>query len=640
LFNNLKIKEEMKKFLLSVGALSLLLNANAQNSEVAKPVGNPTKGVTKYSVSKSGYVKKTRGNGNNSSSIGTTTYDLQSNGSMSHRINNYGNGSLSAVWTFSSATDNSFADRGTAYNSATGGVFGVIPTTRQESFRTGFPDLAMFGTKDYFFTHNSLNASSFGFYNSGVGTSFTQQSVLLKGPLTTDTLIWPKAAIAGNNMYVINAQSWIYDTFRVGVFYSKSTDGGLTWPTKCIPLPGIDTASIYRVGGESYNISAKDSHVSIIIGDVLTYMYLLKSADYGTTFAVDTIIDCGLPANRNPYRYQTIVAGNGGGGPDTAQNIFSSDASASVMIDDKGITHVIYSPSGGYIDSTLLAGGFYRPITFLNTLVYWNSNMVPNQGIILDSLFDCDGNSSFDFGENHNSSAAKSDRYAAPGSSNFSQMARNGDTLYCVYSAVMDGDTTSSSDDIVQLTGQNFRDIFMIMSTNNGASWGSRINISNSPKVEDVFPSIATNVDNKVHIIWQSDTEPGTVLSSTDDQGDGNSIRYIGLPVSWLLTHSADGDYTCYNADFVADAISNLDKNGNVIYNIYPNPSSDVLNIEGNMSGKKITIANSFGQAVNATVASISNSKLKLDIAALPAGMYVISISDAKGVTTQKFVKN
>jgi hypothetical protein len=58
------------------------------------------------------------------------------------------------------------------------------------------------------------------------------------------------------------------------------------------------------------------------------------------------------------------------------------------------------------------------------------------------------------------------------------------------------------------------------------------------------------------------------------------------------------------------------------------------------MSGKKITIANSFGQAVNAIVASISNSKLKLDIAALPAGMYVISISDAKGVTTQKFVKN
>ena len=60
LFNNLKIKEEMKKFLLSVGALSLLLNANAQNSEVAKPAGNPTKGVTKYSVSKSGYVKKNK----------------------------------------------------------------------------------------------------------------------------------------------------------------------------------------------------------------------------------------------------------------------------------------------------------------------------------------------------------------------------------------------------------------------------------------------------------------------------------------------------------------------------------------------------------------------------------------------------
>jgi hypothetical protein len=198
----------------------------------------------------------------------------------------------------------------------------------------------------------------------------------------------------------------------------------------------------------------------------------------------------------------------------------------------------------------------------------------------------------------------------------------------------MDGDTTSSSDDIVQLTGQNFRDIFMIMSTNNGASWGSRINISNSPKVEDVFPSIATNVDNKVHIIWQSDTEPGTVLSSTDDQGDGNSIRYIGLPVSWLLTHSADGDYTCYNADFVADAISNLDKNGNVIYNIYPNPSSSYVKIDCNEN-----ITNYLIKIITVDGKLLTTTKNKtISTTSLASGIYYINFETDQFIVSKKII--
>jgi hypothetical protein len=631
----------MKKSLLSIALFGAMLSATAQNAEVVIAPATPTKGATKIPVSKSVHVKKTRGFGNNSVQIGTTTYDLQSNGSMSHRLNNFGNGSLSATWTFSSATDATYADRGTGYNTATAGVWSAAPTARQESIRTGFSALGMLGTKDYMFNHNSSSKATYGWGNTGVGTAFTQQSVILAGPLTSDTMIWPKAAHSGNYMYVINANSYTADTMRSGVFYSRSADGGLTWGTNTIPMPGITAADIWKVGGESYNIAANGANVSVIMGDVLTNLYLLKSNDFGITWAKDTIINCGLVPNRNPYRFQTTIAGNAGpGNQDTAQNIFSSDASASVMIDAAGVTHVIYSPSGGFIDSTLLAGGFYRPITFLNTLIYWNSDMVPNAGIILDSLFDCDNNGSFDFGNNHNVSTAKSDRYAAPGSSNFSQMAMSGDTIYCVFSAVMDGDTTADTDPNLQMAGQNFRDIFVIMSPDKGATWSSRVNISNSPKVEDVFPSIASLVDNKVHISWQSDLEPGTVLSSTDDQGDGNSIRYIGLPVSWLFTHGDAADYTCYDAAFVPLAISNLDNNGKAFYNIYPNPATETLSIEGNVNGKTFTLTNAFGQTVNVATKKANNTSAQLNIANLPAGIYVISIADANGIVTQKFTKN
>jgi Secretion system C-terminal sorting domain len=630
----------MKKIILSLASLAILSNVIAQNSDVAKPLGKAVNNTAKIPVSTSKSVKKVRGAGNASKEIGTSTYDLQSNGSMSRRINNYGNGSLSAVWTFSTATgaNSPYGDRGTGINTATAGVWGTNPTLRFENFRTGFPSLNSLGLKDYVINHNSASPGTFGWANTGVGTPFIQQSVVLNGPglLVKDTSIWPKSAISGNYIHVINSNSNPYDTFRTKLYYSRSSDGGLTWPINCVPMPGIDTSDIYTISGEGYNIAANGPNVSVVFGDVMTNLLLLKSNDNGTTWIKDTVLDCGLPGNRNPYRFQSITTNSTTG---VAQNIFSSDGSSSVIVDAEGTTHVIYSPAGGFIDSTLLAGGFYRPITFLNTLLYWNSDFATSSAIILDSLFDCDGNTDFDFGAEHNTSTAKGDRYGSQGSSNYSQMAISGSNIYCVYSAIMDGDTTADGDFNLQLAGQNYRDIFMVMSADKGETWGNRINISNTPHREDAFPSIAELVDGKVHLIWQSDDEPGTVLTNNDLDGDGNSIRYISIPETWIATHSTDGDYTCYNVNFIPESISNLDANGKEYYNVYPNPAFDLLNIKGDMIGKKITISNTLGQTLTAKTAMVQNNNAQVDISTLAAGVYVLSISDATKVVTQKFVK-
>ncbi|MEZ4893869.1 MAG: hypothetical protein R2778_12750 [Saprospiraceae bacterium] len=76
--------------------------------------------------------------------VGTTVYDLQSNGGVGHRVYNWGNGDVSAVFTLSlDASSGMYTDRGSGYNSATGGVWGPEPSTRIESARTGFTNIAV-----------------------------------------------------------------------------------------------------------------------------------------------------------------------------------------------------------------------------------------------------------------------------------------------------------------------------------------------------------------------------------------------------------------------------------------------------------------------------------------------------------------
>ena len=48
--------------------------------------------------------------------IGVTTYDLQSNSALQTRVVNNLDGTISAVWTYSESYDIAAADRGTGYN--------------------------------------------------------------------------------------------------------------------------------------------------------------------------------------------------------------------------------------------------------------------------------------------------------------------------------------------------------------------------------------------------------------------------------------------------------------------------------------------------------------------------------------------
>ena len=69
--------------------------------------------------------------------VGASTYDLQTNSAIQRRIINHANGAITATWTYSNV--NSWATRGTGYNYFNGTQWGSLPTSEIETERTGWP---------------------------------------------------------------------------------------------------------------------------------------------------------------------------------------------------------------------------------------------------------------------------------------------------------------------------------------------------------------------------------------------------------------------------------------------------------------------------------------------------------------------
>ncbi len=94
-----------------------------------------------------------------------------------------------------------------------------------------------------------------------------------------------------------------------------------------------------------------------------------------------------------------------------------------------------------------------------------------------------------------------------------------------------------------------------------------------------------------------------------------------------------------YNADFVVDVKNVLDQNQYV--KIYPNPATDVINVEvsQNFIDKKIDLV-SFATGASVRQLKISQIKEVIQIQDLPAGQYYISMTNEIGSITRVFVKN
>ena len=182
--------------------------------------------------------------------IGTTTYDLPTNGAAKNRLRVYDDGRVSAVWTGSFSTNESFSDRGTFYNFYNGTSWGTAPTGRIEPVRTGFPEILTVGSHEVVVTHDATLSKIRLYKNGSIGSNvFTE----LSGSLAING-IWAASfcPTGTNDIYIINPDS----NTPTKINFSRSDNGGNSWAVLNSTVPFLDAAhGIEGLSSDSYQVA-------------------------------------------------------------------------------------------------------------------------------------------------------------------------------------------------------------------------------------------------------------------------------------------------------------------------------------------------------------------------------------------------
>jgi hypothetical protein len=483
------------------------------------------------------------------------------------------------------------------------------------------------------------------------GSSWTQSNAF---NTTAHAALWPHSASSGNYIYVItsSSDSNIHSNgIRNGVFFSRSSDNGATWVDNQIPVPLLDSVNMYRAGGNSYAISAMGNNVAMVFGDVGTDLTLISSNDNGNTWTKtviwDWLIDNYNFAGTNPTDYNNDLV---------IDTLWTVDGSQSLTMDKNGKVHVAFPLTRVFKDGSSTGYSF-----FYNTyLAYWNSDMasVADSVILIDQFGnDCSGDGSFGIGSNYTGANATDPDaiYNTIGTLSMPCITTTNSTpvkVMIAYTALMDNDTTTQepgSNDwsgASALDGQNFRDVMMVGTTDNGNTWSEIVNISGTGHFEEVYPSMAENVSgNTLAILYQADNEPGTLMQNND----AAESYWHNLMICHTI--SIDSFFNNWGADTNSDcaqlqlplATSHVNTvNGNV--SVYPNPANDLVhvNLVLNQSTNNVVfqIADLMGRVVYSDkVANVSTLNKTINLNNLSAGNYILQVITDSGRYTEKITK-
>lgn len=573
--------------------------------------------------------------------IGQTAYDLQTNHSVGTRIILHSDGTISAVWTTSSdQNNNQFPNRGSGYNYFDGSDWGSIVTARIEgsTMRTGWPSIGMLGNGSEYVLSHEATLGGLGFNTNGSKGSNSWNTA---GPILDDSTklgvdrapIWNRSATLGDNMYVLqcytssgNNEELVKSGVITPVVYSRSKDNGASWTEKLVLLPGYDSTLYVRGTADAYDIAAKDSVVAIAIGGFAEPVTLWKSVDYGDTYTKINVDNFQFPGTSQSQWFKDTVDGN--------------DGALDVLIDNDNNVHVFWGNCRYVRDiSNGDTGVFFFPGTA--SLSHWREGMSEPQicGGVIDRNFSGllevtnETVTGLDANSQVPSTVLTSARYNTNCLATFPSagIAANGD-IYLAYSAV--------SEETFSFLNANFRDVLMTFSEDNGDTWAAPQNITQDDFNEHVFASIATTVDDYVHMVWQMDDIPGTNLQNNDANASNhliteNKILYAAIPVSELKSNNI-GPHTI-GVEPIQKAAEIF-----VVSQSYPNPTDGNAEVVVYlMSGSDITveITDMYGKVVNSGSIGFLNAGnhiINLDASELAAGMYLYTISTADHSVTRK----
>lgn len=521
-----------------------------------------------------------------------------------------------------------FLSRGSGYNHFNGTAWSSSTANgvRIEPFRTGFPALvAAPGNKEVIVSHRvDTSGKSGGLVyniNGGIGSTSWTSTPVFEPAAQTPSMLWPRAAVSGDYMVVIanyqDSTTAQPKTVRKNgvespLVYSRYKFSTGTWVVSDMPLPGYDSTVFTEGGNDSYSIDANGDNVAVVIGGMFNSLVLFKSADNGDTWT-RTIIDT-FPVPHYKFDRDTL--------PQSTVN----NGSVHVTVDAAGKAHVFTGLCS--IKDSIMADGFFtysyaRYRGGVNdNIMYWNeiTKGPLNTSIASDVDSPIDGDSTITEASFTNADR----RYSISNSTWPSAGIDATGRIFVTYSALSIGDETADP--------AQYRDIFCVYSSDNGATWSAPVNLTSyiGFNREEAYPTCAKDVTDKLHISYLKKEFPGGTVPTANEEVF--EIYYLGMPV-----------------DMIVNGGVGLNEKTNEVFTVnqnYPNPftgsTSVDVNFKRNTTATVIVTDLTGKQVYNSTFNNIPAGKSTLDINVgnIPSGFYFYSI-EAEGMkVTNKMMVN
>jgi PKD repeat protein len=484
--------------------------------------------------------------------IGTTTYDVQSNNCSKDRIIAYDDGKISALWTGSTELTSSFTDRGMFYNHYDGTAWGSSPTARVESVRTGFGEIVKVGDHEVVISHYTADGVNFllqVFGNDEVGsTTWTEL-----GGSDDVTGLWPFAYCPDgtDDIYVVNADAQTVTQ----LYFSRSDDGGETWAVENLTLPYLTTTDGFPLlsaaptgSADNYKVVAQGADVYVVFGMIQSDLVLLHSDDYGNDGSWERIDILDFPFDNFAGTVSTDIDGDG----DT-DTIPTNDGYHELLITDDGTVHVfsgykrIYSDGFGVINFNHRSSGIWYWTTGMDSAELINTELDWESPDCVYSPYTGIGYIETNY------------RYAGVSSSPAASWDPETGRIYLLYTMKLE--YTDIYDDPENFSAESFRDIFGMYSDDGGTTWSKQYNLTNTAETgrENFYVSTYNRVvDGKVHALWQEDSLPGhfTDLGGADII-HFNNIMYQAFEEDDFVAPTVTANFS-YTTDLYYVTFTNL----------------------------------------------------------------------------------
>jgi len=554
--------------------------------------------------------------------IGMTIYDLQSNSSMQKRIHVWDDGTVSAVWTMGMKDD--FSDRGTGYNYFDGEKWMDMPTSRLESVRTGWPCINQWGENGEIIVSHTAGSGLEILTRADKGTGDWTESVL-PGPQGAKGMSWPRVITNGADHKTIHIiatsdPDTAYQGIHPALLYSRSSDGGQTWDTVGMILPGLDSAEFgySAISGDSYAwANPVGDTIAFVVGWERMHGILMKSYDNGDTWEKTTFF-------QNPYPFfsnEVLVP----------EQTYTLDGFNSVTLDTNGIAHISFGLAS-FMNEDTTDDGMYSFFPYTDGLGYWNENRpiltdlnpyTDTSYFVIAMIPDINLNGAIDMElDNGEEDMYSMGDYRGGLSSMPYMVSDDKGTIYVVYSSVAEE---------IYNGLQYYRHIFVNKSTDGGYSWQQYpTDITPYEYRENVFPSAMIGNDGKLHVLYMADEEPGLHIGEDNDAAGENMMVYVSIDTADI------GKLFVYNS---------IEKNtmfGDM--QLYPNPvDGGLMNLslytEENTK-INVEVMNLMGQSVQNAAYPVQQglNHLQLNLEDLKPGMYLVNVQNDKASYTQKIM--